>query len=185
MFEENTSAAQDALVVIGSSRAEATQLEAGSFDAIVLLPNSFRTAWSARQAGIPQRWGYSGSFRGALLTRRVAKPRGRLHQSAYYLEARSRPRDRAARGTSARHRSRRDARPRRELLAPHLPKRPDRRHGAWRRVRPRQALASGAHGRLAVRLARERGATCVLVGVAGDRDAGRAIESAMPSDVRI
>lgn len=186
MFEENTSAAQDALVVIGSSRAEAAQLEAGSFDAIVLLPNSFRTAWSARQAGIPQRWGYSGNLRGGLLTRRVAKPRGRLHQSAYYLELirglgiearEEHPLVIAREGTRARAR---------ELLAQHLPEEtrivgvaPGAAYGHAKRWPPERMAE------LAVRLARERGATCVLVGVAGDRDAGRAIESAMPSDVRI
>jgi len=34
------------------------------------------------------------------------------------------------------------------------------------------------------RLTQERGATCVLVGASGDRDAGREIESALPSGVR-
>ena len=38
---------------------------------------------------------------------------------------------------------------------------------------------------LAVRLARERSATCVLVGAADDRDAGRELESAMPADVKV
>ena len=32
---------------------------------------------------------------------------------------------------------------------------------------------------------RERGATCVLVGAGGDREAGRAIESALPPDVSV
>jgi heptosyltransferase-2 len=34
------------------------------------------------------------------------------------------------------------------------------------------------------RLSRERGATCVLVGAASDRDSGREIESSLPPDVR-
>jgi heptosyltransferase-2 len=38
---------------------------------------------------------------------------------------------------------------------------------------------------LAVRLARERAATCVLLGGSGDREAGREIESAMPPDVPV
>ena len=38
----------------------------------MLLPNSFRSAWSARRAAIPERWGYSAGLRRWLLTRAVA-----------------------------------------------------------------------------------------------------------------
>jgi heptosyltransferase-2 len=38
---------------------------------------------------------------------------------------------------------------------------------------------------LIAKLATERGAACLLVGAAGDREAGREIESALPPDVRI
>jgi heptosyltransferase-2 len=54
-------------------------------DAALLLPNSFRSAWIVRRAGIPERWGFAADFRSLLLTRAVRKPRGPLHQSAYYL----------------------------------------------------------------------------------------------------
>jgi heptosyltransferase II len=50
----------------------------------LLLPNSFRSAWTARQAGIAERWGFDRDMRGRLLTRRVAKPRGAIHQAEYY-----------------------------------------------------------------------------------------------------
>src|SRR5258706_1056941 len=35
------------------------RLRAESFDAALLLPNSFDAAWVAWRAGIPQRWGYA------------------------------------------------------------------------------------------------------------------------------
>ena len=54
-------------------------------DAIVLLTNSFRTAWVSRQAAVPQRWGYRAHARSLLLTRAIARPRARVHQSEYYL----------------------------------------------------------------------------------------------------
>jgi heptosyltransferase-2 len=186
MFEEETSAAQDELIVIDRPRQEAAQLEAGTFDAILLLPNSFRTAWTAKRAGIRERWGFRGNLRSLLLTARVAKPRERVHQAAYYLalvrglgveapEAHPvvTPRD----ATRARAR---------QLLDQHGTARralvglaPGAAYGHAKRWPP-QRMAE-----LAVRLARERGATCVLVGAAGDRDAGRELESAMPPGVSV
>jgi heptosyltransferase-2 len=65
-----------------SSDAEA--LSTGSFDTAILFPNSFATAWITSRAGIAERWGYAADWRGSLLTRAIAKPRGGLHQSAYY-----------------------------------------------------------------------------------------------------
>ncbi len=73
------------------------ELAAGRFDVAVLFPNSFSSAWLARRAGIPERWGYSADARRWLLTRRVARPRGRFHQSEYYsrlIEALGIPLDR-------------------------------------------------------------------------------------------
>jgi lipopolysaccharide heptosyltransferase II len=66
-------------------RAEAHAMAGVHADLAVLLPNSFRSAWTAREAGIPRRWGYAADWRTPLLTRRVEKPRGRLHQADYYL----------------------------------------------------------------------------------------------------
>lgn len=51
----------------------------------ILLPNSFRSAWTAKRAGIPERWGYATDARGRLLTARVPRLRGRFHQAEYYL----------------------------------------------------------------------------------------------------
>lgn len=60
---------------------EASQLRG---DIGILLPNSFRSAWILRRAGIKQRWGYRSDFRRPLLTRSVSKPRGRVSFSEYY-----------------------------------------------------------------------------------------------------
>lgn len=67
------------------------QLRAGRYDMAVLLPNSFRSALTARLAGIPRRVGYARGGRGLLLTDRLAPPRdgaGRLVPTPiveYYL----------------------------------------------------------------------------------------------------
>ena len=60
----------------------------GEFDAALLLPNSFATAFVAWRAGIPERWGYATDGRGLLLTRRCPVPaavRGR--SQVYYYRA--------------------------------------------------------------------------------------------------
>ncbi len=63
IFEQETSAGQDSVIVAARRRAsEVAALAAGRFDAVVLLPNSFRSAWSARRAAIPERWGYAGGL---------------------------------------------------------------------------------------------------------------------------
>lgn len=60
----------------------------GSFDAAVLLPNSFGAALLAWAAGIPERWGYATDGRGLLLTRRPAVPAATRGQSqVYYYRA--------------------------------------------------------------------------------------------------
>lgn len=64
---------------------DAASLRSARVDLAILLPNSFRSAWTARQAGIPERWGYAADLRGRLLTRRVPRLRGRFHQAQYYL----------------------------------------------------------------------------------------------------
>ncbi len=65
-------------------RGEARALAGARAGLAVILPNSFRSAWTARAAGIPERWGYSADCRSPLLTRRVRRPRRPLHQSDYY-----------------------------------------------------------------------------------------------------
>jgi len=69
----------------GSWRADAEALARARADAALLLPNSFRSAWTVRRAGIAERWGFAADFRSPLLTKAVGRPRGRMHQSEYYL----------------------------------------------------------------------------------------------------
>ena len=53
------------------------------YEVAVLFPNSFRSAFTARRAGIPERWGFRADWRGPLLTRAVSAP-ARVHQVEYY-----------------------------------------------------------------------------------------------------
>jgi heptosyltransferase-2 len=61
----------------------ASDLCGRTYDAAILLPNSFQAAMTAWRAGIGERWGYRTHGRGALLTRGVPPPHG-LHQADYY-----------------------------------------------------------------------------------------------------
>jgi heptosyltransferase-2 len=67
-----------------SLRQDARVLAKGGFDAVLLLPNSFRSAWVAARAAIPERWGFARDFRRPLLTRAIARPNHGVHQAAYY-----------------------------------------------------------------------------------------------------
>ena len=187
LFEEETSARPDSVLVLSARRAEARELRAGGFETILLLPNSFRSALAARLARIPERWGFAVNLRTPLLTRRVSVPSATVHQSAYYLElvrglgmpaedrlpkvaVRSRTAARVARlletaGVSA-------------AASPLVGFAPGAAYGHAKRWPPSRVTDA------IVRLTRERGATCVLVGAPSDRDAGREIESSLPSDVR-
>jgi len=55
----------------------------GAHDVVILLPNSFHSAWLAYRARVPERWGYRTDWRGGLLTRAVPAP-SRMHQVEYY-----------------------------------------------------------------------------------------------------
>jgi len=163
-------------------------LQEGRFDSILLLTNSFRSAWVARQSGIQSRWGYSAAGRGPFLTRAVRRPREAVHQSEYYL--------RLVQG-----------------LGIVTPSSPLPQLGVTDPTRRRAALLLEQHGvtsgttligfapgaayghakrwppervaRVIERLSRERGIRSVLFGAAGDREAGRAIESTLPSDIGV
>ena len=50
----------------------------------ILLPNSFRSAWLLKRAGVKDRWGYRSDFRGVLLTKAVRRPRQKVHFGEYY-----------------------------------------------------------------------------------------------------
>ena len=181
MFEELTAVGQEELLTV-ERRSETSVVRAGRFDLAILLPNSFRSAWVVRRAGIPHRWGLASSARGFLLTRSV-RPRQRPHhQSARYLAL-----------MDALDISGRDEHPR-VSVTPVSAKRatdllaktgldpsstivgmaPGAAYGHAKRWPPSRMAE------LARRLV-ARGATCVLVGAAGDRDAGREIESALPT----
>jgi heptosyltransferase II len=175
VFDEETPAAPDAVLTIPDRRQETAILANGKFDAALLLTNSLRSAWTTRRAGIPDRWGYAANLRGALLTKPVSRPRERLHQSTYYTTlvanlgfevVESLPRV-AVRPDTARRAD--------ELLG---------KHG----VSPSTRLigfAPGAAGGHAKRWAPSRvadvisrvsttlGAVSVILGAAGDREAGR------------
>ncbi len=70
-------------VVLGKPGDSLTSIRAGGYDTILLLTNSFNTAWLARRSSVPERWGYRNEFRSVLLTKAVAPPT-RVHQGAYY-----------------------------------------------------------------------------------------------------
>jgi heptosyltransferase-2 len=184
IFEEETDAAPNEILVLEKAT-EREQLRAGSFDAVLLLTNSFRTAWVARRSAIPNRWGFAASGRSLLLTKAVKRPRGQVHQSAYYL--------RLVRGLGI-------GAPKAE---PRIVITPRTRERAARfledaGVPPGATIVGFAPGaayghakrwppervaRVVARLTKERGVTCVLVGAAGDREAGREIESSLPPGV--
>jgi len=63
MFLEPTGVRPDAVVAVDKGN-EREALAAGHVDTIVLFPNSFRSAWVAKQAGIVERWGYRAGGRG-------------------------------------------------------------------------------------------------------------------------
>jgi heptosyltransferase-2 len=187
LFAEPTSAAQDSVVVLQDPQAEIAALRAGGFGAAILLPNSFRSAWSAYRAAIPNRWGYRASGRRLLLTRALRRPRGRVHQSAYYLSlvealgfagTGTPPRVAVSPSTSSRAMA---------LLAAHgvdagdvcVGFAPGAAYGHAKRWPPRMvAEAIGC-------LVRERRVTCVMFGAADDRESGREIESSLPSGVAV
>jgi heptosyltransferase-2 len=65
-------------------KTDAQQLAAGGFEAALLLPNSFASAWLVKRARIPERWGYARDLRGQLLTRAIPRPQSYGHQVEYY-----------------------------------------------------------------------------------------------------
>ena len=67
-----------------SLRADLASLREAGASTAILLPNSFASAWMVRQSGVEQRWGFASDFRAALLSRAVRRPRGSMHQAAYY-----------------------------------------------------------------------------------------------------
>jgi len=152
--------------------AELGDLQKLGAETAILFPNSFGSAWLVTRAGIRERWGYATDLRRPLLSRAVNRPRRSMHQGAYYQHLV------------------------RELgiatgpLQPELALKPAvveaardllRNHG-WDGLRSLVVIAPGAaygtakrwlpahFARLITRLAAGRGAQCVLVGSAADRE---------------
>ncbi len=183
LFREQTDAAPDRVLDLPvNTRAAIAHLEGEGFDAAILFPNSFRSAWQLWRAGIPERWGISRSGRRFLLTRRSApRPRDHgPHQSDYYrdmveglgisTDAALLPRLSAGPPSAQRAAG---------LLA---------QQGITMQTRLVGMAPGAAYGQakqwppermaeLASRLIRERGVTCVLVGASHDRGTARGIES--------
>jgi heptosyltransferase-2 len=225
LFLEETNAGADDVITVDPRR-EPGQLKAGGFEAVLLLPNSFRAAWSARRAGIPERWGYAANLRWPLLTRRVSIGSG----LECVVSSRSEVESRSRRAVEVEIQ---DLTPTEVEIQDLTPR---RRHQAVYylnlvralgmpappllprvRVRPQTAsraaalleqagvpsgativgVAPGAaygHAKrwpparmaeLITRLSRERGALCILLGAAGDRESGREIESALPAGASV
>jgi heptosyltransferase-2 len=186
LFREQTNAESTSVLTFADHDSERATLAGAGLDAILLMPNSFRSAWLARAAAIGERWGYAAGVRRLLLTRSVARPRRRLHQSQYYLELvrglglealQEPPRvcvtaETRTRATAAAADFGIDA------DATMIGFAPGAAYGHAKRWPPARV------SELIVRLTRDSGATCLLFGAAGDRAAGREIESSLPPDVR-
>ncbi len=184
LFFESISAAPDAVITVERDR-EVETLRKGGFDAALLLPNSFRAAWSARRAGIPERWGYASSFRSPLLTRAVRRPRERVHQSTYYNNLAGGLEMPAVDDVPRVSVTPRTASRAMKLLEESgitpdtvvVGLAPGAAYGHAKQWPPARVAE------LIVRLARERNVVCVLGGAAGDRESGREIESALPPGI--
>ncbi len=75
----------DGLAAVHPADDDAERIAAlAAYDEAVLLPNSFRSAWLARRAGVGRRWGYPAGFRRWLLAPSVRRPRSRRHQVEDY-----------------------------------------------------------------------------------------------------
>jgi heptosyltransferase II len=184
IFFEDTGVAPEAVLTVEKST-EAATLGNAAADLAILLPNSFRSAWVCRQAGVPERWGYRSGLRTVLLTRAVPRPRERRHQSAFYrdlvaglgFDAPDVPPHIGITGAT-RARVARLIEEHGLASVPLVGIAPGAAYGHAKRWPPARVAE------LAGRLARE-GAATILVGAAGDRGAGREIESSLPAGARV
>ena len=184
LFLEQTGARPDEIVSVDRER-ELEQLRALSADGVLLLPNSFGSAWIARRTGVAERWGYAASGRTWLLTRAVPRPRGIVHQVTYYCELVRAldipvedevPRLTARDATLARADAALTAAGRTpgETLIGFSP---GAAYGHAKRWPPERVAA-------VVAAVANRGAVPVLAGAPADRDTRRAIESSLPPGTR-
>lgn len=196
LFRERTIVGPVQVLPLDGKRGAETKAIRGRFDAVLLMPNSFGSAWTAWRAGIPERWGYASSDRWLLLTRAVPKPRRRLHQAEYYTTLVDRLGSAPGDDADAAHDSRYDRLPwlqvtertreRADALLASRGVPGDRRligfaPGAAYGHAKRWSPASVAE--VIAKVAVPRGVTSVLVGSGGDREAAREIESALGARV--
>jgi heptosyltransferase-2 len=157
----------------------------GSFDAVLLLTNSFATALLARAAGIPERWGYARDGRGPLLTRRALVPRGvRGWSEVYYYRGML-----AGLGFTV------SASPDVSLTAPEAWRSRGAEilggDGPWIAVNPGAAYGSAKQwmperfAAVAARAARELGARAAIVGAASERGLAERLASSLPVPARV
>ena len=184
LYQQDTDVRPDHVLALPDGhRATVAALAAGRFELGILFPNSFRSAWQLRQARVPERWGFATSGRGLFLTRRSRSERApRPQHHADYFRALVRgldlpsdeapPRIRPLPATAAQAAV---------LLTPRGSDAPT--GGTIVGVAPGAAYGQAKQwppdrmAALIARLVSDRGATCVVVGAAHDRDAARAIES--------
>jgi heptosyltransferase-2 len=191
LFREETDARPDAILVLPSDNRAATRaLREGAFDLGILFPNSFRSAWMLRRAGIAQRWGIARGGRGWLLTRRSATDVGRgfsransagrfVHHVDFYrnlVRGLGIPCEDDAPVLKPSAHSRAAAEAVLEHAAVPAGARlvgiaPGAAYGQAKQWPPARMAA------LMARLIRDRDVTCVVVGAAHDRPAAREIES--------
>jgi heptosyltransferase-2 len=172
----------DVVTLEGKKFAQALHANIG-----ILLPNSFRSAWLLKTAGVKERWGYRSDFRSVLLTKGVKRPKRRVHFGEYYQHL--------VRGLGI------ETGP----LEPELSVPPGKIQAAaallqsrgWKPAHTLVGLAPGAAFGHAKRWPAERfaavadaliadlGATCVLLGRDDDRDAGVRLEASVRPDARV
>ena len=182
LFREDTGVRPEAVLVLPASTPESVRaLRDGAFDLGVLFPNSFRSAWVLRRAGVPQRWGRARGARGWLLTRR-SRTSGRQaieHHADFY---RSMVRgfdiacgdERPSLAPSGRSIATVTVLLERAGVpadAPMVGVAPGAAYGQAKQWPPARMAAVMA------RLVRDRNVTCSVVGAAHDRPAAREIES--------
>jgi heptosyltransferase-2 len=182
MFREETDVRPDSVIEVSDSGREViATLEGGGFELGVLFPNSFRSAWRLRRAGVPARWGFATAGRGWLLTKRSVRQRvhGVLHQSDYYRQLvrglgvacdDTAPRVSVS-GPSAERATALLAQRGIPADVPLIGFAPGAAYGQAKQWPPDRVAA------VATRLVRESNATCLILGASQDRSAGRAIES--------
>jgi len=184
LFAESQPLGADQIVVVDRDR-ETAQLRTIGADTIVLLPNSFRSAWVAYRSGIAERWGYSSGGRGWLMTRTASRPKGEVHHVQFYLglmralgiDAPDAVPRLAVRESTGQRADTLLVKAGVDLSQPIVSFAAGAAYGHAKRWPP-DRVAQVVAGLSA------RGTQSVLLGAAADRDTARAIESAVPHGVR-